>query len=235
MKERNNRIRKIVWGIFLMGAAGLVIANAYYGFVEFFPLICAVVIAPVIIESLVHLNFVGVFVPAALLGIAFSKQLGIESITPWPILAASVLLTVGFSIIFHKRNSKWFMSGLHLEDGETFEDVLDDEMTCTVKFGASTKYIISENFEKAYLDCSFGSIKAYFDNAKLSPNGAKLHINSSFSGVELYIPRNWKIVEGISAFMGGVEEKSKNIPDPDSPTLSITGNISLSGVVIYYI
>ena len=233
MENKKKSWRKIAWGIFLMGAAILVIANACYGFIEFFPLICAVIIAPMVIESLIHLNFVGVFIPIALLGIVFEKPLGIQAITPWPILAAAVLLTIGFSILFHKHN-KWF-GRMHFDSSETFEDVLEDDMVCTVKFGASTKFIKSENFEKAYLNCSFGSIKAYFDDAKLSPNGALLRIDASFSGVELFIPKHWRVENGASAFAAGVDEKSRNVPDSNSPLLKITGNLSFSGIEIYYV
>ena len=217
----------------MIGAAALIIANGYYNFAGFFPFFCGIIIAPIMIESLVYLNFTGVFIPAALLGIVFAKPLGIEAITPWPILAAAVLLSIGFSVMFHKRYKG--CERPHYQKNETFENVYDDEMTCTVKFGSSSKFIQSENFEKAYLNCSFGSIKAYFDNAKLSPDGAQLYINAECSGVELYIPKRWKISNSVSAFLGGVEEKSKNTPDPDSPVLNITGNIRLSGIVIYYI
>jgi len=232
MKKKANTIRKIAWGIFLVGAAVLIIANAYFSFTGFFPLLCCILLLPVIVESLVHLSFSGVFIPLALLGIVFSEQLGIQSITPWPILAAAVLLSIGFSVIFRRRN-RWF--GMHFEENETFENIEDDEMKCTVKFGAGSKFIVSENFEKAYLSCSFGSIKAYFDNAKLSPNGAQIYIDASFSGIELYIPKHWKVSNDVSSVFGGIEEKSKNVPDPDSPVLSIAGNVKFSGVVIYYI
>jgi predicted membrane protein len=233
MKKKTTTIRKIAWGIFLMGAAILIIANAYYNFAEFFPLLCGLILLPIIIESLVHLSFTGVFIPAALLGIVFAEQLGIEAITPWPILAAAVLLSIGFSIIFRKKE-KWF-GYIHLEEDETFENIDDDEMTCNVKFSGSSKFIQSENFEKAYINCSFGGVKIYFDNAKLSPDGAELYISSTFGGIELYIPRHWKVTNSVLAVAGGVEEKSRNIPDPDSPVLNIKGNIRFAGIVIYYI
>ena len=233
MKKRSNTIRKIVWGLFLVGAACLIIGNAFEPFADFFSLLCVILLAPVIIESLIHLSFTGVFIPLALLGIVFRDQLGIWPITPWPILAAAALLSIGFSIIFHKHD-KWF-GKFHFEENKTFENIADDEMTCTVKFGAGTKFILSENFEKAYLNCSFGEIKAYFDNAKLSPDGAQLYISAMCSSVELYIPRNWKVSNNISAFMGGAYEKSRNVPDPDSPVLNISGELRLSGMFIYYI
>lgn len=48
--------------------------------------------------------------------------------------------------------------------------------------------IITENMMsmKLSLDCSFGPIKVYFDNAKLNNGRGIVRIDASFSGVELY-------------------------------------------------
>ena len=225
-------IRKIAWSIFLVGAAALIIANAYLDFTKFFPLLCGIVLLPVIIESLVQLNFFGVFFPTALIGIIFSEQLGIQSITPWPILAAAVLLSIGFSIIF---KSKRRGVHVHWEDNETVENIDDDEFSSTVKFGATTKFFLSDNFKRASLNCSFGSIKAYFDNAKLSPNGAQINISANFAGVELYIPKDWRVINNVSYTLGGLEEKSRNVSDSESPVLTLIGEARFSGITIYYI
>ena len=242
---KKNTVRKFAWSIYLMGAAVLILVNAYHPILGhnaagFFSLFSTLILVPVIIESVIHLSFIGVFFPAAIISIIFSHNDKITAavpwladITPWPVLGAALLLTIGFSIIFGKRD-KW-CGNFDSDEKENFENITDDDTKCTVKFGESTKFIISENLEKVYLDCSFGAIKAYFENAKLSPNGAHLYINAHFSGIELYIPKHWKVVKGVSCVMGGIEEKAKNVSDADSPILNITGNIRLSGVVIHYI
>ena len=48
-------------------------------------------------------------------------------------------------------------------------------------------------------------------------------------------PKHWKVTKSVSAFMGGVEEKARNYPAPDSPTLNIAGNIKLAGIEIHYV
>jgi len=116
-----------------------------------------------------------------------------------------------------------------------YENVNGGDIRYGVRFGSDTKYVVSDNLEKAYLSCKFGSLKVYFDNVRLSPAGATIHINAEFSGVELFIPKTWQIRRNASNFLGGVEEKGRNTPDPNSPVLTITGNVSFSGVVIYYV
>ena len=230
------KARKIMWGSFLLLAGAMVIINGSGTFIGTFPLLCCILVIPIMLESLLHLNFWGIFIPPAIIGIIFRGDLGIEHITPWPLLAAAVLLSIGCSVLFGKSENSCGRCGyFHLEEKVSIDDIPDDDMTCNVNFGASSKYIRSQNFELAYFNCNFGSIKAYFDNAKLSPNGARLHITAKFSGIELFIPKHWKVANNVSAVLAGVEEKTRNMPDPNSPVLTLTGNISLSGIVIYYV
>lgn len=233
MRKRSSLARKIVWGVFLMGAAALVITNALYSFTTFFPLLLGIILLPIIVESIISLNFSGLFIPVALLGIVFAEPLGIESITPWPILAAAVLLSIGFHVMFGKRFQRFAKTDWD-EKGST-ENFTNDEVNCTVKFGGGTKYIQSENLERVYLNCTFGGIKVYLDNATLSPDGATLYIDAQFSGIELYIPRHWKVVKDVTAIFGAIDEKTRNAANDDSPTLIISGNAKCTGITVYYV
>ena len=231
-----NTVRKIAWGLFLVAAAVLIIVNGFYdlGF-GFGQLIWLIILTPIAIESLIHFSFFGVFIPVAIFGIIFAEPFGIEAITPLPLIAAAILLSIGFEIIFGKHN-KWLHFGrVDLKDLEDFVHVEDSETSCVVKFGESTKYITTENLKKAYLKCEFGALIAYFDGATLNPNGATLYIEVNFGGMELFIPKHWNVQNNTNVFLGGVDESSKNTPNPDSPTLTITGKVSFAGVDIRYI
>ncbi|MDR2546464.1 MAG: hypothetical protein LBC96_03000 [Lachnospiraceae bacterium] len=231
---KKTKVRKIIWGVFLIGAAGLVIANAMYDLMSFLPLICVILLLPLIIESIVCRNFVLVFIPIACLGIIFAEPLGIESITPWPILAAAALLTIGFSIIFHQKGiGKWL--GNSVTSWEDIESIVDEELSCSVKFGSTTKYFVSDDMEKAYLNCEFGHLMAYFDEAKLSVNGGTLFLNARFGGVELFIPKHWRIENKLATRFGGVNESGRNNAASDAPLLTIKGNTEFAGVEIKFV
>jgi hypothetical protein len=238
---KKNQIRKIAWGVFLICAAGLIIANALYGFTEFSTLLLTIGVVLVAIPIIESCSITGIFIPLAVLGIIFNEQLGIERLTPLPILAAAVLLTVGFSVIFHKKNKSHRFGAFNFEDLENFESGFESgfesesETSSTVKFGSCTKYVASENLEKAHFKCDFGALAAYFTESKLSPNGATLYISANFSGVELYVPKHWNVQNNLTVVLGGVEEKGKNIPAIDSPVFTIVGSVNLSGVEIHYV
>jgi predicted membrane protein len=220
-----------------MAAAALVIANALYDFMGFWSIICLVIAVPIAIEFLIQRFFAGVFIPLAVLGIIFAVPLGIEQLTPWPLLAAAILLTIGFSVMFRKKMSISHIGGVDFDNfiHNNTESIVEDEFSCSVKFGSSTKYFVSDNLEKAYLSCEFGGLKAYFDEATLSPIGATLLVEARFGGVELYIPKHWKVQNSITASLGGVNESGRSSPNPDSPVFTINGTVSFGAVEIRYI
>ena len=50
-----------------------------------------------LIKGLIQRKSFVVFMSLAFLAIVWDKELGIEAITPWPIIGAAILLTIGFS------------------------------------------------------------------------------------------------------------------------------------------
>ena len=94
----------------------------------------------------------------------------------------------------------------------------------------------SEDLEHVKLECSFGAMKVYFDNAIIQSGKAQLDMHVSFGGVELYVPRGWRVSNQLRASFGGVDEKIKNTyVTEDSPTLVLAGSVSFSGVTILYV
>ena len=59
-----------------------------------------------LIKGLIQRKSFVVFMSLAFLAIVWDKELGIEAITPWPIIGAAILLTIGFSFIFEKNGRK---------------------------------------------------------------------------------------------------------------------------------
>lgn len=110
------------WGIlFLIGAALLVASKM--GLITYelgFWTIVAIGFAVVIfVKSLVYGSFPGMIFPVAVVAIIFAKPLGIEALSPWTILGAATLLSIGLSLIFHKNSSNW---GTHLNVTHVHDD-----------------------------------------------------------------------------------------------------------------
>lgn len=231
------KMRKWFWGLFfLMAGVGVIINQlGYFGSINLYTLIFTIILIPVMLVSIPRLHFSGILFPLAIIGILYAKPLGIEALTPWSILAAALFLSIGLSILFHRSSRYWYCR--HSEHFDTIineneED--ENQVRVNVHLGSSIKYVNCKHFEKGVFECSLGALKVYFDNAKVSEKGAEIVLDISCSGVELYIPKEWNVVNQANATLGGIEEKNRNMIS-DGPVVKITGNVSLSGVEIIYI
>lgn len=229
------KVRNWFWGLFFIVAAGLIIANqlGYLTGINLFSLVCIILLIPIIVKSAMHLNFSGILFPIAFLGIIFAEPLGITNLTPWPILAAALFGSIGLQIIFRPRyHCKWE------NRNENFDEIIDTpdgtDVSCRVNFGATTKYVNAENYKKGFFSASFGAMKVYFDNAHVEES-AQIYLDVSFAGVELYVPKNWRIINDTSCSLGGIEEKNGRVMTEKGPTVTIKGRVSFAGVEIIYV
>lgn len=111
----------------------------------------------------------------------------------------------------------------------------DSFVNCSVKFGSIIKYVNSTNFQRAEITAHFGGAKVFFDNAVIAPGtNAVIDIDASFSGVELFVPRNWRLINNADISLGAIDEK--NHYNSDSPiNVTLTGHSSFCGIEITYI
>lgn len=232
---------KVFFGITLIvGAIVLIINNlGYLPGVNAFSLIFTALLAGVMIKNLFRMHFAGTLFPLAIILIIYDEQLGITSITPWTVLIAAGLISFGLSMIFNKP-SKWgYNINYNSYDKESYEfktiDIEDEShIKLDTSFASSIKYINTDNFESADIRCRFAGMKIYFDNATLYNGKGVVRLDSSFSGVELYIPKTWTVEDKINTSFGGIDEKNRNQSDGQN-TITLVGNVSFSGVEIFYI
>lgn len=239
------RVRTVFWGIFFLLAAVFLLASQL-GYIAtgitFWKLILSVFLLAILIEGILNLEFFSILVPIAGIACLFDKQLGLQAITPWPLLGAAVFASIGLSIIISGKGKRWrqkhayWHSGnvAHTQYEETVENLDDNKVFSKVAFGGSIKYLHAQCLERAEFDCSFGSLKVYFDQAKLSPNGADVRVSCSFGYVTLYVPRSWTVMDDINTSLGTVKNR-ENRPENAEHVLRIRGGVSFGGVDIVYI
>lgn len=244
---------QIIWGLVLVAIAALILA----GGIGIFPgitwkMILTVLLAALFVKSLWELEFFGVFFPAAVIGILYSKELQIENITPFPILLAALLLSIGFSMIFgkatSKRKARHAMEHCHANVyrnekgeemhqtsfGENTEQVNGNTLYFKNSFGAASKYVNTDNFQSASLDNSFGELIVYFDNAMMQQPQATITVSNSFGETQIYLPKSWNVENRVSAVMGAVVEKNQNMPENVHKVI-LTGSVSMGELQIIYI
>lgn len=234
------------WGLFLVLAAVYLIISrlGYLPAVGVFTIIATIICIAAFVHSLLHLSFGGMLFPLAFISILYDKQLGITAITPWTVLLAALLGTIGLNLIFSKtkRKYKWkrnwdhhgkhkIAGNDHFENGENIEG---EYVYMKSSFGSLLRYVTSDNLRYAELEANFSGVKIYFDNAKVPSGNATLNLDVNFSGIEIFVPENWKIINHLGSSFGGVSEKGKT-PSGETVTLTLEGENSFSGITVYYV
>lgn len=230
------KTHRIFGGIILIMLAIILIISKL-GYLKDFgiwSLLFTIFLIYVIIKSIYPINFGGILFPIAFLCIIYDKQLHIEELTPWTVLIVAALGTIGLSMIFHGRERYRNYKRIDNFSFEVNDSEDESNVIQKTSFGGTTKYINSENFKQANLECNFGTLEIYFDKANVKEGKAIVRINAYCSGINLYIPKKWSVENHIEAFLSGVDEKNTNEPD-GSTTLILIGNIKLSGVEILFI
>lgn len=235
MKKTN-----LIWGLFFIAAAVVIILNQTGTLVHIslWTLLISIALVPTIVVSVAHRHFPGIFIPLAIYAILFAEPLEIEKFTPWPVLGAAVFLSIGFTLIFpHKHHH----NKSHIEEdgpehwkekGAVIESSESENVYVKSHWGGTVKYITSQNLKSVEVDGSFSGTKVYLDNAKLENGKAVINFALNFAGVDLYVPKEWRIIDDLRSTFGGCEEKGLRNYENDENTIVLTGNVKFSGISI---
>lgn len=224
-------------GFFLVlgGLALLVNKMGYFGDINVFSVVIAIFLVCIFLKSLFKLNFAGILFPLAFIGILFDEQLGITAVTPWTVLLAATLGSIGLSLLFPKKSNK-LKASITWDKERVLNDVEEDSNNIKIQssFTESIKYINTDKLQTALLKSRFGALRIYFDNAKLDNGRATVELDITFSGAELFVPKDWIIDNKASVAFGAIEEKNRSIGTGEN-ILTLVGNVSFSGVEIVYV
>ena len=235
---------RILWGVlFILGAICLLFSHTdfMHGLqINVWNLLWTIILLAILIKSIVRLNYFGIFFPLAFLCVIYKEPLGITQIAPFTLFGAAILLSIGCNMLFPKKkyhgccNDKHFHSGEHVSFDEVIDMDTNEYIRQEVNFGSCVKYINSDNFKGGRFECSFGAMKLYFTNTIMQDSQATVTIENSFGGTEIYVPKNWIVINQIHSVFGGVEEKGVHQPD-GTHTLYLTGECNFGGIEIVYI
>lgn len=231
--------KNIFWGIFLIAAAAFIIVGSFgcFGDVSGWTIAFSMLLLAWFVRSLLKLQWGGILFSLAFAAILFDELLGIQAITPWPVLGAALLGTIGLNMIFKKKHKEKdvYIGHKYGNANVVDEQTCDDEtFRCEVAFGSSVKYVNSKSLKRAYLENAFGSLVAYFDTAQLYNGEAVVSVENSFGKMTLYIPREWNTIVNVDKAFGNVSEIGR--PTGESGNrLYIEGESSFGQLEIQYI
>lgn len=239
MKKSN-----IFWGVILILLACLVIISAmgWTMGIGFWSIVFTVLFIALFIKGIVNLDFSQILFPIAFLCIIWDEVLGIERLTPWPVLFAALLGTIGLNLIFGnmkiqiKRNREFGEKVFekNFNKSMNIQEERKEYVKCCVRFSSIVKYINSANLQRVDVSAMFGAASLYLDNACAPSGEVLIDVNATFSGIEIFIPRDWRVINKTSATFGGVDENGGS-SGAGIVDVVLTGNVNFSGIEIKYI
>lgn len=234
MKNRN-----LFWGVvFILAAAFILLGRVgFFSEINMTRLLLALLLLYCIARNVRCLNFYGILIPAALICILYDDLLHITMFTPFPILAASVFASIGLTFLFpgHAPFSSDYTFDPN-DRGSEKDRCGDSEVTCSVSFAGTSKYIEASDFRRAYLKCTFGALKVFFDHARITEKTAEIYVENSFGETALFLPKEWNVFVDVATSFGDIEEIHKPVAIyTDAPSVTVRGRVSFGDCKIYYI
>lgn len=239
------RKKTVFWGIFLLASAAFILLGGLglFGDVSAWSIIFSALLLIWFLESLVKLRWGGMLFSLAFIAILFDEVLGIEDITPWPVLFAALLGSIGLNLIFkNKQDDHCFVnvcssSSENMNNGASLTDEQkeDNEMfQCEVSFGSAAKYVNSQDLKIANLKNAFGSLMIYFDHARISDGKAIANIDNAFGKMTLYIPKEWDTKIEVTKAFGNVVEYGRKTGE-NKAVFVVRGEVAFGQLEIQYI
>lgn len=242
----NKKASDIIWGILLIVGAVVLILSQLGRLgglqISVWKVFATLVLLAIAIKSLFNRSFAGILFPIALFCIMFDEILGITALTPWTVLLAALLFSIALSMIFKSWRIKsccGFDGCRNHHQNENFSNIVDEQdgekVYSHASFGGTVKYVNSDNLKKVHIKNAFGATKMYFDKAVIQGEEAEIYIESSFGAVELFIPKEWKIINKVNVSFGAIEEKNTKNSGMEEKKVYLTGALSFGAVEILYV
>lgn len=231
---------KVFWGILFILAAVYVIVSKFgiLPDVGVFSIVITVFLIWMFIEGIRNVDFFSILFSIAFLCIVYDEQLGITALTPWTVLGAALLGSIGLSMIFgnykKKKRLKQLQNGSAGYAGSSSEQCTGEQLRFENNFGSAMRYINSDNFKNAQIENNFGTLSVYFDNAIVQSGSAVVNVENNFGETNLYIPKEWQIRNNLERSFGAINEIGNSVGSSNT-VLFINGSANFGAINIHYI
>jgi predicted membrane protein len=139
----------------------------------------------------------------------------------WDFIWPAALILVGLLIV-----ARWH--GHAIPGGAIDEDVVRS----TAIFGGPKLVSTAQQLQGAWLTALFGGITLDLRDAHLAPEGASINATAAFGGIDILVPKGWRISVRSTPIFGGLDDKTDHSepPAPDAPMLHVDAVTVFGGV-----
>ena len=233
-KRKSERITytALVWGLILVLAAVVLILDdagvpVEFGWFSPWRIILGFLLFAWLVYEVIRLKFTDLFFPIAFLFILFQKPLaetvkyGKERfVSPWIVLLAALLLTIGFKILFKPKREVTF-------NGHTIGIGRGEDK----KVGDQTMYFDASDLANLQIREHIGTVDVYLSNKEAYTGDGKITVTENLGIVKLHLPVEWNVVTLTKENLGKVTVPDHEATGEQSITLVITQNLGEVTVV----
>jgi hypothetical protein len=141
----------------------------------------------------------------------------------WDYVWPAAIILAGLVIV-----ARW--AGRTIPAGESREDVI----RATAVFGGPKLVSTAQHLQGAWLTAFFGGVTLDLRGARPAPEGAAVNATVAFGGIDILVPKGWRISVRSTPILGGLEDKTDHSdpPAPDAPSLHVDALTVFGGVEI---
>lgn len=227
-----------VLGIFLLviaiaiflTATGILNVPAFIG-ISTAKIVWTVILGAMFFGSLATQSYEGMIIAAGILLKMYEDYLGISISIPI-LIVVMILLIVALNCIFPEKK------GHHNRPNGGRDVYTEDEnaeyIYVRTSFNGITKYIESKKLREVEVKASFGGCELYMTRADALNGEITMNLNVRGAGMDVYIPRNWKVVNDADLTMSGYDEDPIVLDEGETPpvTLHLIGKVRESGISV---
>jgi len=147
------------------------------------------------------------------------NNLNFADVDVWAVFWPVIIIAIGVSVLINRAGQP--------------KNVKTNEIdTVSAIFAGNEVINKSQDYKGGKSTAIFGGVTIDLRDAKIK-NEATLEVFALCGGIELKIPREWKVQHRVVPILGGIESKSHSEKITDkSPILYITGTVALGGVEV---
>lgn len=125
-------------------------------------------------------------------------------------------------------------AGQALARRRTVGDATSDEFELAVYFGGAERKSTAGSLRRGVVRVWCGGVDLDLRGAVLDPGGATLELSAVCGGVNVRVPRTWRVMVDDRSTIGGVDARvtpAAELPD-DAPVLRVVASARLGGVAL---
>lgn len=107
-----------------------------------------------------------------------------------------------------------------------------NELHVIAILGGNKRASGSQSFRGGELTAILGGIELDLTRAHIANGDAVLDVFTLWGGLELRVPEGWVVDNQMVVFMGGYEDRSRPVGDPQAPRLVLRGTTTMGGVEV---